>query len=96
MEHYEGDSFGWDAASNAHRYVAHQAGCKWMQNPSEGHRYIAAVQHVQNDIAAALNTWNESSGKGFVHGQVQELSFKCFLMYVYNSTSETLPLLIHC
>jgi len=24
MEYYEGDSFGWDAASNAHRYVAHQ------------------------------------------------------------------------
>lgn len=53
MEYYEGDSFGWDAASNAHRYVAHQAG--WI-HPSEGYGYIGAVQPMQNDMAAALNT----------------------------------------
>lgn len=65
MEYYEGDSFGWDAASNAHRYVAHQAG--WI-HPSEGYGYIRAVQPMQNDMAAALNTWNQLPGKGFVHG----------------------------
>lgn len=36
---------------------------------------FGAVQTVQNDMAAALNTWNQLPGKGLVHGQVQELLF---------------------